>query len=276
MKESISYSFLLNIVILFIFVCAAIITGIFSYYRAYRANTIIINEIEKYEGYNCNSMSTIASRLNSISYNLPFNVNCGKNERNCTTDDLNNYKVYSYYVDEFDDSKGYTVFYDDNSFNSSTIRCDDDNNCEMLYTYQYGVYTYMYTSLPVISKLLRIPVFSKTALLYDFRNLTSDGGYFIYDADSIPSDFFENSSDYQIASSKYASQIEANNENKAHGNDYGKGLDYFGNGMRRILNYSDTNLREFFNYNDVSLENAKSLRNTGKKKCGTVPDWSMF
>ena len=70
MKESISYTFVLNIVIMFIFICAAVIMGIFSYFRAYKANTIIINEIEKYEGYNCLSAQTIAQKLSTISYNV--------------------------------------------------------------------------------------------------------------------------------------------------------------------------------------------------------------
>lgn len=275
MKESISYSFLLNIIILFIFVCAAIVTGIFSYYKAFRANTIIINEIEKYEGYNCNSMSKIASKLNSISYNLPFDVKCKAGEDNCATDDLNNYKVYFYYVDEFDDIGGYTILNEANSFDGSVIRCDGDNNCQMLYTYQYGVYTYMYTNLPVVSGLLRIPVFSKTAQLHDFRNLTSDGLY-IYDVDSIPKTFIDDSSDFLGAVYKYATQIKDNSKKKEKGEEYGVGLDYFGNGIKKILDYSDLNLRDDFNYNNTDSENADALRGTGKKKCGTIPDWSMF
>lgn len=281
MKESISYSFLLNIIILFIFVCASIIAGVFSYYKAFRANTIIINEIEKYEGYNCNSMSKIASKLKTISYNLPFDVKCKDGEDNCATDEFNNYKVYFYYVDHFDDSSGYTTYVDDESFDSSIIRCDSDNNCEMLYTYQYGVYTYMYTDLPLVSGLLRIPVFSKTAQLYDFRNLTSDGKFFIFDADSFPSYIADamSSGVYDLAngSNNYAQLIEVNSDDLNNGSiTYGSGMAYFGYGRKKILDYSDVNLRDDFIMSDADKNNATSLKNSGKKRCGYIPNWSIF
>lgn len=281
MKESISYSFLLNIIILFIFVCAAIVGGIFSYYKAFRANTIIINEIEKYEGYNCIAESKIASKLKSISYNLPFNVNCKDNEKNCTTDELNNYKVYFYYVDHFSiTGTDYDDTANDSDFDAAIVRCSDDNNCEMLYTYQYGVYTYMYTDLPIVSGLLRIPVFSKTAYLHDFRNLTSDGKRFVYDANTIPSDVIDymnsNDKDYSDAVSIYANLISTNSDLKKNGDSYGFGIDYFGYGRKKIINYSDVNLRDDFISSDADSGNASSLRKNGKKQCGYVPDWSIF
>ena len=74
MKESISYTFVLNIIIIFIFICFAIIMGIFSYYRAFKANTIIINSIERNEGYNCISAQEAGQKLNNIGYSTPFNV----------------------------------------------------------------------------------------------------------------------------------------------------------------------------------------------------------
>ena len=101
MKESISYSFLLNIIILFITVCAAIIMGIFSYYKAFRANSIITETIEKYEGYNCIAKEEIARKLGGIGYNTPFNVKCKNSDGNCETDNAENgnYKVTSYNLD---------------------------------------------------------------------------------------------------------------------------------------------------------------------------------
>ena len=68
MKESISYTFLLNIVIVFVFTCFAIVMGVLSYYKAFKVNNIITNSIEKYEGFNNLSRNDINLKLNSIGY----------------------------------------------------------------------------------------------------------------------------------------------------------------------------------------------------------------
>lgn len=181
MKESISYSFLLNIIILFITVCAAIIMGIFSYYKAFRANSIITETIEKYEGYNCLAKEEIARKLGGIGYNTPFNVTCN-NDGNCETDNAENgnYKVVSYNLD-FDEGtlleykEGETIktsaarlAYDE-PMNSSYV-CFEGKGCTTNKHYQYGVYTYMYVELPVVSNLIRLSFFSKTKPMYEFRN----------------------------------------------------------------------------------------------------------
>lgn len=177
MKESISYSFLLNIIILFITVCAAIIMGIFSYYKAFRANSIITETIEKYEGYNCIAKEEIARKLGSIGYNTPFNVKCKNSDGNCETDneENGNYKVISYNLD-FDANpndeyvknnlKDYFAY---GEKNNSTYKCDE-KGCTTNKHYQYGVYTYMYVELPVVSNLIRLTFSSKTKPMYEHRN----------------------------------------------------------------------------------------------------------
>lgn len=171
MNEGISYSFLLNTVIIFIFVCVAIISGIFSYYRAFRANTIIVGEIEKYEGYNCLSEQSIVKKLRNVSYSVPFSVTC-KNSfgEPCITDDEQNYAVVAYNLDF---SEGEYIGSDKYSSMNSKSSCTNDNpiNCENTKKYQYGVYTYMYVNLPVVSSLLKIPIYTKTKTMYEYRNL---------------------------------------------------------------------------------------------------------
>ena len=170
MKESISYAFLLNIVIIFIFTCAAIIMGVFSYYKAFKANSIIAETIEKYEGYNCLSKEEIATKLGNIGYNTPFKVSCNNRDGKCD-DSGEGYKVISYNLD----FNGNLVY--DNEPMNSTYICDE-NGCATNKHYQYGIYTYMYFELPVISNLARIPVFSKTSIMYEFRNFyISDYSY---------------------------------------------------------------------------------------------------
>lgn len=281
MKESISYSFLLNIIILFIFVCAAIITGIFSYYKAFRANTIIVNEIEKYEGFNCNSMASIAKKLNSISYNVPFDVKCKSGENGCFIDNsLKSYKVYAYILGQFSSNFKGSINSNTDYMDRFTVQCgnvdigDDqiEYKCEMLNTYQYGVFTYMYTDLPVISGLLRIPVYSKTRFLHDFRELRISGTD-VYDASSFPSMFVHHyKANLKNISTNYAEVIRNNIESDVPG----IYMEDFGYGIKKVKNYKGVDLRDAFLYNDANEENIKALENTGKKKCGNVPDWTIF
>lgn len=296
MKESISYSFLLNIIILFIFVCAAIITGIFSYYRAFRAGTIIVNEIEKYEGFNCVSENSIAQKLSGVSYKLPFNIHCKEGEDNCITDEGYNYKVYSYNLDNnLSDNPDMVekIQVGDSSYIAAvSTNCYDDFNgkplCKMSSEYQYGVYTYMYTNLPVVSAFLRIPIYNKTKKLYDQRNLYgnesyskgSEGQYFTIDLDSIPSRYLDTYSGYGyvIAVERYAALVNQNytSFDLSHKKNYNDELTMYGYGVRNDMNYLniDGRLRELFKLSDSS--DSQSLKTEKKKKCGTIMDWSLF
>lgn len=201
MKESISYTFILNIVITFVFTCFAIIMGIFSYYRAFKANSIITSTIEKYEGYNCMSEEEIARKLNTISYNTPFDVTCNNGDGKCITDSNRNYKIISYELDITNGkhlnsnslARNDTTFDSDIEKMNSTYICeiiDGKSWCATNKHYQYGVYTYMYVDLPAISQLLKIPFFSKTNIMYEFRNFHEDGNTHL-DANTTIPDTFE-------------------------------------------------------------------------------------
>lgn len=175
MKESISYTFLLNIIILFIFVCAAIVMGVFSYYRAFKANSIVVNAIEKYEGFNCLSEQEAATKLNNISYNVPFNVTCKESYgKPCMTDLNGNYAVVSYNIDY--SSGEYVKVAADSNYEENEKYYEmnskyDMNTDEQTNRYQYGVYTYMYVDVPVIGSLIKIPFYSKTKYLYEYRDI---------------------------------------------------------------------------------------------------------
>ena len=175
MKESISYTFLLNIIITFIFICFTVIMGIFSYYRAFRANTAILNAIEKYEGFNCLSIKEIDKNLKNIGYNVPFKAN-KKNGTNGTllTEDDTEYGNLGYSVIYYDNDT-------DNKLSKITFSSSTNADVELKKEYQYGVFTYMYMDLPIINNILKIPVFGKTNKLYEFRNLVSHDIYGEYD-----------------------------------------------------------------------------------------------
>ena len=52
MKESISYTYLLNMMLVFIFVSFSVLLCVFSYSKAFRVNSKIAGALEKAEGYN--------------------------------------------------------------------------------------------------------------------------------------------------------------------------------------------------------------------------------
>lgn len=211
MRESISYSFVLNMVILFMFVCLAIIAGIFSYYRAFRANTIVINAIEKYEGYNCLSEEESKRKLNTISYNVPFEVNCNNKGGACMTDTDKNYAVVSYNLDftgakyvKVQDDPTTTPINDKYKTMNSTYTCNY-YYCTNTKKYQYGVYTYMYIDLPIVSQMIRIPFFSKTKILYEFRDIIETETKKPFDSREMT--VIDNSEGIRLAAEKYGNMI---------------------------------------------------------------------
>lgn len=203
MKESISYSFLLNIVLLFIFVCFAIVMGTLSYYKAYKANKIISETIEKYEGYNCISETEIARKLVEIGYITPFTVNCKGSDGNCLTDAAQTYKVVSYNLDKGMNNAqiAFSQKSDSKYVNmNSSYKCDDTDGCVTNKNYQYGIYTYMYVDLPVVSSLIKISLFTKTSIMYEFRDF-----YVEVDADDGDVHYIDTSSTFDLLyNKKYA------------------------------------------------------------------------
>lgn len=174
MKQSISYTFILNLVITFIFVCFAIVFGTLSYFKAFKANTIIINALEKYEGDydvfykdknddgnrddrdrvdNCLFRNEIKKNLGNLGYKTPFAEHCKTNRysaKSCTSYINDGFNVYLYYEDE-----------DKVSMSSNSVVIYDYYK-----KYQYGVQTYMYVDVPILSSFLKISLFGKTRMLY--------------------------------------------------------------------------------------------------------------
>ena len=267
MKESISYSFLLNIIILFIFVCGAIVVAIFSYYRAFRASTIIVNEIEKYEGYNCESKASIARKLGGVSYSVPFKVTCkDRYGTPCVVDDVTgSYAVVSY---NLDNNSGEYAF--GNDMNSSV------SDSSYTKKYQYGVYTYMYIDAPIISEIIRIPIFTKTKQMHEFRNLKivsrSDDNIKFIDLDIIPADIL---SDSRLSESEYSDKLsEYMLENYTRS--LAKKEYIHGYNPDLVSDNYIYDMREAFKYLDNTARGAQSLKALGQHYCGYVIDWSKF
>ena len=153
MRESIGTSFLLNFIVIFIVFIMAFLAATLSYYKAYRINNYILHSIEKFEGYNELSKADIKEKLRSIGYDKS-DINCAKTrfEKNSgTTGTLVNKNT----------KDGYCIYlyWDENPKYKGTGKNT---------YYSYGVETYLKMEIPVIGKLIKLPVYSKTYNMYYF------------------------------------------------------------------------------------------------------------
>ena len=135
MNQSVSYTYLLNIIIIFILVAFMVLMGTLSYTKAFRVNSKIANAIEIWEGDNSCSQDEINRIINNYGYKKRI-TSCPKKSNKAGT--LKN---------------GYCIYKFD----------DDDKH------YSYGILTYMYIDIPVIGDILKIPVYSRTDRIYKFN-----------------------------------------------------------------------------------------------------------
>lgn len=155
MKESVSYTYLLNMMLVFIAVSFCIIIATISYSKAYRINSKIANALEVAEGYNDLSKSEIAKLIKTFGYQLP-SVKCKAREfmvsvvrENGSTERK---KVSIEPIEEFEDNvPGYCLY-----------EVEDGD-----YIY-YGITTYMLFDFPIMN-LLKLPVYNTTEKIYKFE-----------------------------------------------------------------------------------------------------------
>lgn len=143
MRESLGSVFLYNIIILFIIVTFAFLSGTLAYMKAFKANSRIVNAIEKYEGYNYLASDEIEGVLQTLGYRMET-PNCGARDGIEPMEQIGDkeyyFCVYHYSPDiTGSDSKDY-----------------------------YGVVTYMYFDFPVVGNV-KIPLYAKTEKVYRFN-----------------------------------------------------------------------------------------------------------
>lgn len=136
MRESIGSVFLYNIIILFILITFAFLSGTLSYMKAYKANSRIIHAIEKFEGYNSLSNEEINNVLGTLGYKTGTKE-CPRREGMQAISKIEN--SYDYCLYKF-----------------------QNGNRDF-----YGVLTYMYFDFPVVGNF-GIPLYTKTEYIYRF------------------------------------------------------------------------------------------------------------
>lgn len=154
MKQSIGTSFILNLVFTFLVILFAFLTATLSYYKAYKVNTRILQAIEKYEGYNGNAQSEINRILGSLGYNMGNSNNCKstKGDNGVLIRGGNGISNPPYEANLEEEKYDYCVYYYD----------DVDSY------YSFGVITYIHINLPIINKVVKVPIFTKTEKIYRF------------------------------------------------------------------------------------------------------------
>jgi hypothetical protein len=151
MSNPIGHTFMYNIVILFIVIIFAFLSGTMSYYKAFKVNNRIVYAIEKFEGYNEKSKEEIDKILSTLGYDRDTrNLNCATEYKNMTL-------VSGSYPDY-----RLCIYIDDN--------ITTGNHGSGTY-YVYGVKTYMSIDLPLVN-WIRIPIFTKTNQIYKFTKTT--------------------------------------------------------------------------------------------------------
>lgn len=142
MKESISYTFLLNIIITFIVISFFVIMCIMSYTKAFRVNSKVVNAIEISEGYNKVAEPEINRIITSYGYQK-LNVNCPPKE-------------------------GGRVI--DHNGNDLIDKKTDNGICVYEFVdgkkYSYGVVTFMTFDFPIVNQIIRIPVYTRSMQLH--------------------------------------------------------------------------------------------------------------
>lgn len=143
MKESVGYTVTLNIVIIFLVIIFTFLSAALIYFKSNKVTNIVVNAIEKYEGYNSESEKEIEKGIASIGYNIR-SINCSTT----TNSDGKSCGLVK------QGSKGYCVYL-----------CEEDEY------YYYKVRINMMFNVPILNNVLDIPIYSNTNRLYDFEKI---------------------------------------------------------------------------------------------------------
>lgn len=147
MKESIGLTFTINIMIVFILVAFVFVAGIMSYNKAFKASSLMIKSLEKYEGYNKLSKEQIDKDLHTLGYASGNSTKCAATK-------------------ESTNSTGSLVSLSgDENFDYCIYLFDNDGDTQH---YSYGVVVYMTIDFTMFNVKLRLPVYAKTTRIYRF------------------------------------------------------------------------------------------------------------
>jgi len=165
MRESIGAAFLLNFILLFIFLVFAFLAGTLSYYRAFRINNTIVHAIEMFEGYNHRSQAEIQRVLTGLGYDFGIGESFmgeGCPQQRVTNNVFNAIGAQTPVGERhhLNNQNGYCIYV----YDGDMARASGTDPY-----YSFGVLTFMYLRLPVFEFHITIPIYARTNRMYDFE-----------------------------------------------------------------------------------------------------------
>ncbi len=149
MKESLGLTVTINIVIIFLLVAFVFVVGIISYSKAFKAASLVVKSLEKFEGYNGLAYDDINKNLNTLGYERGDSSKCAATKNSTIGEgQLARLTEGEYF--------NYCIYY----FNND----GDDKH------YSYGVVTYMTLDFSMFNLKAKFPVYAKTTRIYRFSN----------------------------------------------------------------------------------------------------------
>ena len=149
MKESIGLTVTINVVIIFIVVAFVFVVGIYSYAKAFKASSLIIKSLEKYEGYNNLSYDQINKDLYTLGYIQGNSSKCSETK---------NASI----------GEGTLVTFDNQEKFQYCIYLFDNDGDEKHYS--YGVVSYLTLDFYMFNIKAKFPIYGKTTRIYRFTD----------------------------------------------------------------------------------------------------------
>ena len=143
MKKSMGQVIQLNFVIIFFVVTFVFIIAFISYMKSFRLNSGIAKSIEIHEGFNDLAIDDIAKYLTGYGYRVSTSQTPGCPEKKGVKAKDNVPDDFRYCIYEY--------------------KKNDDGY------FRYGIITYIYLDVPVISDFFALPVYSETEKIYEFN-----------------------------------------------------------------------------------------------------------
>ena len=152
MRQAIGHVPLYTIIMIFIVITFGFLSATLTYYKAFKLNSRIAYQLEKFEGYNSESIAAINADLSSLGYRIG-NISVG----DCPTKKIakqdKTYVLDNYPVCIYESKLGY----------GANKKSDYHNRY-----FKYGIVTYINMDIPIIGGTFKLPVYSETERIFKF------------------------------------------------------------------------------------------------------------
>jgi hypothetical protein len=141
MRQAIGSVPLYNIIIVFIVITFGFLSATLSYVKAFKVNSNIAKQLERYEGYNSLSEEEINNILSTLGYRV-----LGSDTKSCPTKKIGNV------IENKNDNYNICIY-------ESSLKNGYFN---------YGILTYIYMDIPIIGGTFKIPVYTESERIFKF------------------------------------------------------------------------------------------------------------